>query len=184
MDEPLLVSRGQPCSQLSAKANSFLHAEGATGELHVEGYPRDVLSHEKVSAALVPEFKNRGNVGVIKAGERQSLFSKTLTRTFLGEQAGEKHLERDLAFELLVVSLVDDTHPTRANLRKDPVVGNRLADHHKGPNTGASLCRPNLAVNRVPDHQHSSVERRAASPVLPHFGFLVFSASALRFLQY
>src|SRR5258708_19217676 len=99
MDEPGLVSRGKPWSQLSAKANSFLHAEGAAGELHVQGYSRDVLSHEKISAALVPEFKNRGNVGVIKAGERQSLFSKTLTRTFLGEQAGEKHLERDPPFQ-------------------------------------------------------------------------------------
>src|SRR5260370_28548081 len=50
---------------------------------------------------------------------------------------------------------------------KDTVGGNRVADHHKGPDTGASLCRPNFAVNRVPNRQHSSVERRAPLPALP-----------------
>ena len=153
MDEPLLVRRRQSRSQLSAKTNSFLHAKSAGGEFHVEGYSRYVLSDQKISAALVPEFKNRGNVGMVKAGKRQRLFSKPLTRPFLGKQPGEQHLERDLAFELLVISLVDDAHPTRADLGKDPVVGNRLTNHHKRPNTGASLCRPNCAVNHVPDRR-------------------------------
>src|ERR1700693_520456 len=100
MDEPLLVSRGQSRSQLSAQANSFLHAKGAGGEFHVQGYSRNVFGDQKVSAVLIPEFKNRGNVGVIKAGERQGLFSKTLTGAFLGKQAGEEHPARHLAFEL------------------------------------------------------------------------------------
>src|ERR1700693_3741910 len=141
MDETLLMSRGQSCSQLSAEANSLLHAKGAGGEFYVQSYSRYVLGDQKVSAALVPEFENRGNVGVVKAGERQRLFSKPLPRPFLGKQTGEQHLERDLAFKLLVVSLVDDAHPTRADLGKDPVVGNRLADHHMGPGTRASLLR-------------------------------------------
>jgi len=153
MDQSLLVSRGQSCSQLSAEANSLFHAKGAGGEFHVQGYSRYVLGDQKVSAVLIPEFKYRGNVGVVQAGERQRLFSKPLPRPFLGKQTGEQHLERDLAFKLLVVSLVDDAHPTRADLGKDTVVGNRLADHHKGPDTGASLCRPNFVVNRVPNRQ-------------------------------
>jgi hypothetical protein len=50
----------------------------------------------------------------------------------VGEFVGKK-LQGDMATEFEVFSLVDDTHPTTADLAQDAVMGNRLT-HGLGGN--------------------------------------------------
>src|SRR5579859_359583 len=133
MNESLAVGFRESGRQLNAETKDFFGRKGPGRKLCVQGDSGYVLGDEEVEAILIAEFKNRGDVRVVKPGEGQGFFAKTPARSFIGEQALRKHLESDFTFELLVIGLVDDAHPTCADLVKNAVVGNCLANHYRNP---------------------------------------------------
>src|ERR1700751_885658 len=99
MDQPLTVSFRESRRQLNAEANYLVGVQGTGGQFHVQGHTGYVLGDQKVGATLVSEFKNGGDVGVVKASKRQGLFAETPTGAFVGEQAWRDDLERNFALE-------------------------------------------------------------------------------------
>ncbi len=72
---------------------------------------------------------DRANVGMIQCGSRASLAPKSLERLRLLFQFLRKKFQRHAAAELCVLGLVNDTHPTAAQLVKDAVMRNGFSGH-------------------------------------------------------
>ena len=78
---------------------------------------------------VLVDVVDRADVGVLERGGRAGLALEPLERLRVARQLLGQELQRDAAAELQVLGLVDDAHAAAAELREDPVVGDRLADH-------------------------------------------------------
>src|SRR5512136_1985771 len=78
-----------------------------------------------------------------------------------------QELQSDGTAKFGVLGLVDDTHPTAAQLLDDPVVRNRLADHRKFSTSIRSLPASSTCVYRIvrPSREASIVQVTGRSTV-------------------
>ena len=78
---------------------------------------------------LKPESKGKTGLGIFPDG-MVGFPEKPFLGLFVVKQMLGQELQRHLAVEFGVLSLVDDTHAALAELRDELVVANALADHH------------------------------------------------------
>ena len=85
-------------------------------------------------------------------GRRGTSFpAETFERLRVSGNIFRQELQGDEATKLRVLGLVDDTHPTTAQLLDDAVVRNGVADHWRGSyvcETGKSMKAVELAVSQ------------------------------------
>ena len=72
---------------------------------------------------------DRRDIGVVQGRRGLCLDSEALAVRITGGDMAREKLYRDVAFQMLVVGFVDDTHPAFADVVGDSVVRNDLADH-------------------------------------------------------
>jgi secreted protein with Ig-like and vWFA domain len=74
---------------------------------------------------------NDANVGVVERGSGTSFSAETLQRLGIASHVVGQELKGDEAAELGVLSLIDHTHPTAAQLVNDATARDALADHRR-----------------------------------------------------
>src|SRR5205823_12725365 len=78
------------------------------------------------------------NERMIQAREHAGFVAKALARGLVVKRARCEHLEREIAFQLLVVGAIDHAHAARADLLLDAVTPERLADGNAHPRTSTA----------------------------------------------
>ena len=94
------------------------------------------------------EIENSGDVGVIEFRECESFAAKTLARSFVGQKAGWKNLESDIAFEVLIKGAIDFAHTACPDFLKHEIMAQSLADHCGSASNGILLpsdCRIDIS---------------------------------------
>src|SRR5580698_2474070 len=94
--------------------------------------PFQILHRDERVPVVFIDLVNRADVWMIqrRGGLRLSLKPAQGLRIF--GYIVRKELQCHEAFQLRILGLVDNTHPSSAELLQYPVVGNRLADHAEG----------------------------------------------------
>src|SRR6202035_2226958 len=94
--------------------------------------PLEKLHRDESISIVLVDLVNGADVGMVqgRSGLRLPLEAAERLRVFC-DIIG-KELQRHKAFQLGVLGLVDDTHPTSAEFLDNPVVGNGLAEHACG----------------------------------------------------
>jgi len=72
---------------------------------------------------------DRADVGMLQRRGGAGFALQPLERLGVPAHLLRQELQRHAAAELQIFRLVDDAHAAAAQLREDPVVGNRLTDH-------------------------------------------------------
>src|SRR5579859_2138147 len=74
------------------------------------------------------EVVDRGDVGMVQLRQNQSFFMEMLACRFVGESAGRKDFDGDVAGEVLVAGAIYFSHAASADLLGDAVVAQLTAD--------------------------------------------------------
>ncbi|MGA3210718.1 MAG: hypothetical protein ABSD20_05375, partial [Terriglobales bacterium] len=77
---------------------------------------------------MLVDFVNRADVGMVERRGCTGLALESFQRQRVLESAFGQELEGDLAFQVDILGLIDDTHAA-AQLLQNPVVGNQSTDH-------------------------------------------------------
>ena len=81
---------------------------------------------------MLVDVVDRADVRVVERRGRLGLASEPLQGDLITEELLGQELERHAASQPRVLGLVDDTHPSAAELVDDPIVGDGLTDHCRG----------------------------------------------------
>ena len=97
----------------------------------LQGHAIEKFHRDERLAILLADIIDRANVGMVQCGCGLSFAVKArqglrIAGNFLGQK-----LEGDKAMQADVLGLVDDTHPTTAQLLGDSIVRDGFADHWK-----------------------------------------------------
>jgi hypothetical protein len=66
---------------------------------------------------------------MIQLGQSESFLAEFLADGFIGESAGRKNFQRDVAVKFFVVSAIDHAHSTGADVFNDAIVTERITKH-------------------------------------------------------
>lgn len=122
--------------------SGVLHRKGPFLDPVGERFALYHFHSEKVTAAVVIECVNRGDIGMVEEGEDlRFAFEPRQAFRVLREGVG-KNLKGDVAPEFGIAGAIHFAHTTRTELRRDLVVRYGPSDH------GTSLALLDRAVNR------------------------------------
>ena len=88
----------------------------------------EILHDDKGAAILLADIVNGADVRVIQRRRGSSLAAKATQRVRVASQFVRQELHRDNPMEPLVLRLVHDAHPARADLLENAVMGRGPAD--------------------------------------------------------
>ncbi len=133
MDDTLGVRRLERIGDLDGVIQQLVEFQRLLGDPVLQGLPFQVLHDEEGRAFPLADVMQGADVGMVQGGggaglALEALESLTVRRVPFGEE-----LQGDGATEPSVLGLVDDAHAPAAKLLKNPVVGNRPADHGGAP---------------------------------------------------
>jgi hypothetical protein len=69
-----------------------------------------------------------GDVGVIEPSKRQGLFTETSAGAAIGQGAGGKKLQSNVAVKMQVMRAINDTHASGTDLLKNAIVPEHVSD--------------------------------------------------------
>ena len=126
-----------PCALARASAICTAYFNACAGRIPlgasqlVEGLALDVLHHDEVRAVLGADVVDGDDVGMVQSAGGLGLLHEALLAAGVGDLVGGQDLDRHGAIQMGVACLVDHTHAAFTELRFDPVVVERLADHRE-----------------------------------------------------
>ena len=85
-------------------------------------FPVDILGGDKVERISLVELKNRHDVWLVEGRSYSGFLLETLHPSFVGRDIRAQDLKRDGAIQILVLSQINFTHSTGAQLLNDQVV--------------------------------------------------------------
>jgi hypothetical protein len=158
--DPFRVRRLQRVRDLDPDVEQRTDLAGTPPDPVREGFSLEQLHRDEVLPLVLVDLVDRADPRVIERGRGPGLALETLERgRVLGHFRGQE-LERNVPAELRVLGLVHDAHPSAAQLRRDLVVGDGLADHAPPFASGAGYNRSNSGS---PWRRARSGSRRAQS---------------------
>ena len=99
----------------------------------LEGYAVEELHGNEGLLAVLADFVDGADVGMIEGGGGARLAAKTLQSLGIAGEIVGQEFERDEAAECGVLGLIDDTHAAAAQLFENPVMRYGFADHGGKP---------------------------------------------------
>ena len=114
----------------------------------VEGLALDVLHHDEVHLLLGADVVDGDDVGMVQRAGRFGLRDEALLAAGVGNFVVGQDLDRHRAVQVVVPSFVNHTHAAFAELRFDPVVLERLADHQEEGRPSPSILAPRLDAKK------------------------------------
>src|SRR5580658_4015811 len=133
VDDSLGVGSVESVGDLCAEIEQLLKIHRLVGGLAVDtAFERlafQQLHGDEVTSAVLADLVDGADIRVIQSGGGARLALKTVERQRILFCLGRQELERDVAAQVDVLGLIDNTHPAAAQLRDDTVVGDGLADH-------------------------------------------------------
>jgi hypothetical protein len=141
VDDAPAVGRVQGVGNLYAEIHDLRWVEGATADAVLERVSLQELHGDEGPSFVLVDVVDRADVGMVEGRGGPGLPPEPLQRGVASEEPVGKELERDRAAEAGVLGLVDDAHPSAAELLDDPVMGDRLTDHvARAPVQGRAPC--------------------------------------------
>src|SRR5216683_476285 len=87
------------------------------------------LHHNEISTLHLAHFVDCAYVRIIQGGRRLCLAQQQVLHFCADAPLRRKNLDCYVAFETFITRAIDFSHPSRANLVKNPVVAEHLANH-------------------------------------------------------
>ena len=81
----------------------------------VQRFAGDVLHHEEERIAVLADFKDLADVGMIERGHGHRLAPQALARTRISRRLGRQQLDGDATIETRIVGEIDFAHGSRAD---------------------------------------------------------------------
>ena len=122
MDDACLVRPPESVGDLHAVAQRLGHAEPARRDDVLERSSFGVLHDDEVDAAFRTDVVDGDDVGVVECARSPRLLEEASFPVRIDDSVLGKDLDGHCAIEVGVEGLVNDTHPTLAELRFDLVV--------------------------------------------------------------
>src|SRR5882672_7437266 len=131
MNDALGMSGVERIGNLNANFQDVVQFYGSISDHVLQGCAVEKLHHDEGLAVLLVNLVNGADVGMVQRGGSLgfALEAAECLRIF-GNVVGQE-LEGNEAAELQVLSLVDHTHASAAELLNDAVVRDGLADHRE-----------------------------------------------------
>jgi hypothetical protein len=107
----------------------------------------DVLHHEEERIAVLADFKDLADVGMIERGHRHRLAPQALARTRVGRRLGRQQLDGDATIETRIVGEIDFAHGSRAHGGQN-LVGTEARARCQTGQTGRILARTAFRLRR------------------------------------
>ena len=146
VDDPLRVRRLERVRDLDAELEQLADLERPPADPLGQRLALEQLHRDEVAALVLVDRVHRADAGVVERRGGLRLPLEALERGGVLRQLCRQELERDVPAELRVFRLVHDTHAAAAQLRRDPVVRDDLADHRlMAPSPGLLTLRPHRA---------------------------------------
>src|SRR5208282_3026851 len=114
---------------LDGERQDQFSVQWATTNAVLQREPVQKLHSDETFAFVFADFVDGADIGMIQGGSRSSLAAESFKRLRVLRHILGKELECDKSAERGVLGLVDNTHPTPAELVDDAVVRDGLADH-------------------------------------------------------
>jgi len=99
--------------------------------------PVQKLRDERIPVVLA-DFIDRADVGMVERGSNPSLASEAFQSLRVLRHIVREELQGDKATKLCVFSVINNTHPSTAELFDDAIVRDGLVDHGVGRNSGCN----------------------------------------------
>ena len=131
VDDPLRVRRLERVRDLDPHLQQRPELERPSPDPLAQRLALEQLHRDEVLALVLVDLVDGADAGVVEGGGGAGLALEALERGRVPRHLRGQELERDVAAELRVLGLVDDAHAAAAELRRDPVVRDRLADHSR-----------------------------------------------------
>ena len=129
VDDALFVRGFQALCRLSGEVERLLQRQRALAELFLDAVAFDELHRDEGLSIGFVDFVYGADVGVIQRRGGLRLAREARLMVFARQSVERREFEGDGALQFCVFGLVDDTHPTFADLLDDAVMGDGLADH-------------------------------------------------------
>ena len=125
------MSEGEPSRDLARDLERLAQLQAALPDDELlEVLAVDVLENDVLAAVLLAPVDHRDDVRMLQLGDRSRLALEALDEVVVGAVLGVEDLQRDVALEQGVVSLVDARHAALADELFDFVPsGDLLPDH-------------------------------------------------------
>ena len=171
MDDAFGVGSVESIGNLDSDGEQRLQIHRTVADQVLQGVAVEELHGDERLAVLVADVVDGADIGMVEGGRGLGLTPETLqSLAVLGHSFGQE-FQSHKAIEPGVLGLVDDTHPTAAQLLDNPVVRDGLADH-----SGKSWRSGRLILRT----RHSLVNKgRFLEPIVAEVGLLPLSVGCL-----
>ena len=129
MDDALVVGGLQALGGLDRNVQCLVELERTVGDLILHRVAFEVGHGEECLSLGLVDLVNRADVGVVELCRRFGFALETLPALFVAQQMRRQEFERHGPIEFRIFGLVNNTHPTFAELLGDLVVRDGRADH-------------------------------------------------------
>ncbi len=137
VDDSLFV-RGIECVRyFHAQLQQQIHGQRLSGNAVLERLAFEMLHDDEVSPVLLANLVNGADVRMIQRGSSPGLALKSLEGVRIACEFFGQKLQGHVAAEARILSLVDHTHASAAELFDDFVMGDDLAGQTLGIRHGA-----------------------------------------------
>ena len=141
VDDLQPVGLGHPQGQGSDQPRRPLRRPGRPVEAAVEAAAGHELQLDEREAIRLTDVEDLDDVGMLEPGDGLGLAEESPDRVRVGMRAGQDHLDGAGAIEQDIAGMIDDAHPSAAQLAQDLVPGDRrdgpppssLRGGHGGP---------------------------------------------------
>src|SRR5262249_37440804 len=152
-------------------AESFIEGQRATSEALSQRLAIEVLHHQVIPAAFLPDVVEGANMRVVEGGNSARLAFEALAdlRPFSGVR--RKHLDRDGTVQTRIARFVDFAHAARAEGRQDLVRAEASAGRKRHMDRSDFIL---LELHQCDPPDKRSVRRLALWPGGANSGFFVW----------
>src|SRR5579883_2903075 len=142
MDDPLGVRRVKGICQLKSEFHDLiLRKRSGSQQVHQSAAVQE-LHREEGTPLIVANVIDSANGRMIQKGSGTCFTSEALQSNRVLCEVFGKELQGDAAAKAHVLGLIDDTHPTAAQLLENTIVRNGLADHGKNSRSRRHKSKP------------------------------------------
>ena len=133
MDDPSFVRGVERIGDLPRNRERLWNGQSpatclVSGELVRKGVTLDQLQHQRSNAVRLLDAVDRTDVWMIEGREHARFTLEPGEAVGIGSKGTRQDLDRDVSSQLRVAGTVHFAHPAFANLRRDPIRPDRLAD--------------------------------------------------------
>jgi hypothetical protein len=129
VDDPVLVRRLQPVGDLAGDPHDLVRRHRPLLHAPAQVLPLHQLHHQEADPAFLLETVDRGDVGMLQAGQGPRLALEPGLALGIARELGRQDLDRHVAAELRVAGAEHLAHAALADLALDLVMQECLPDH-------------------------------------------------------